>query len=333
MALARFAPAVELLQLVEEAVVFDPFEESHHVGMRTDDVGDVEQRQTHLGGHVVGGGPRERVGHVRFAEPLAQVLVEPERRVHRGHEHLTAARVEQQPFEFLEIGQDEVEQLGARPRSDVSLQGGDRCPVLRDEFGDDRRVRLDRDRVGNRRRRGQIMVVDLGDEVPPVEDGLERVGDERIRPAEREEPGTSRRRREERCDVDEETTGGGAHRCRCREQPHREPERFHGVGHHLLVADGHVDVVRRVVDGGDGEQRGDRPALDDDEVVVDQAPFDVLGRAEVRFDAPTQRGESHDLLVGQRGLVLLRRFDRAFLCPARRRGVNWRSAWWRSSCR
>ena len=86
--------------------------------------------------------------------------------------------------------------------------------------------------------------------------------------------------------------------------PDGEPQGLHGVGHHLLMADGNVDVVLSVVGRGDGEQRGDRPALDDLEVVVDEAPFDVLGAAEVRFDSPAQLGEPHDLRIRQRGLVL-----------------------------
>src|SRR5436309_1604 len=66
---------------------------------------------------------------------------------------------------------------------------------------------------------------------------------------------------------------------------------------HLLVTDGDVDVVLPVAGLGDGEQRGDRPALDDLEAIVDQAPFDVLGLAEVRFDPPAQLREPHDLRV------------------------------------
>src|SRR3990170_672507 len=61
-----------------------------------------------------------------------------------------------------------------------------------------------------------------------------------------------------------------------RELPQGDPQGLHGVGHHLLMADGDVDVVLPVAGCGDGEQRGDRPALDDLEVVVGQAPFDVL---------------------------------------------------------
>ena len=61
-------------------------------------------------------------------------------------------------------------------------------------------------------------------------------------------------------------------------------------------------MVPLVAGRGDGEQRGDRPALDDLEPVVDQAPFDVLGSAEVRFDPPAQLSEPHDLRIGQRWL-------------------------------
>ena len=44
------------------------------------------------------------------------------------------------------------------------------------------------------------------------------------------------------------------------------------------MTDGDIDAVLSVAGRGNGEQRGDRPALDDLEVIVDQAPFDVLGR-------------------------------------------------------
>ena len=54
----------------------------------------------------------------------------------------------------------------------------------------------------------------------------------------------------------------------------------------------------------------------------DQAPFDVLGAAEVRFDPPTELREPYDLGVRQCRLVLPVRLDRLFLRPARRRGVN-----------
>ena len=81
-------------------------------------------------------------------------------------------------------------------------------------------------------------------------------------------------------------------------------------------------MVLLVVGHGDGEQRGDRPALDDPEVIVGQAPFDVLGTTEVRFDPPAQPREPHDLGIGQRRLPLTLRFDCLLVRPARRRGVN-----------
>ena len=88
------------------------------------------------------------------------------------------------------------------------------------------------------------------------------------------------------------------------------------------MTDGDVDVVLPVAGLGDGEQRGDRPALDDLEAVVDQAPFDVLRAAEVRFDPPAEPREPHDLRIRQRRLLLPLRVDRLFLRPASRRGVN-----------
>ena len=81
-------------------------------------------------------------------------------------------------------------------------------------------------------------------------------------------------------------------------------------------------MVLSVAGRGDREQRGDRPALDDPEAIVDQAPFDVLRTAEVRFDPPAQLRESHDLRIRQRRLLLPLRLDRLFLRPARRRGVD-----------
>ena len=123
-------------------------------------------------------------------------------------------------------------------------------------------------------------------------------------------------------DVDEQPPAGLVHRREGRQLPHGEPQGLHGVGHHLLMTDGDVDVVLSVAGRGDGEQRGDRPALDDLEAVVDQAPFDVLGAAEVRFDPPAQLREPHDLRIRQRRLLLPLRLDRLFLRPACRRGVD-----------
>ncbi len=111
------------------------------------------------------------------------------------------------------------------------------------------------------------------------------------------------------------------------ELPHRQPERLHRVGHHLLMADGEVDVVLPIARRGDGEQRGDRPALDDLEVVLDEAPLDVLGAAEVRLDPPAEPLEPHDLRIRQRGLLLQLRRDRPFPRPTSRRGEDARASW------
>ena len=88
------------------------------------------------------------------------------------------------------------------------------------------------------------------------------------------------------------------------------------------MTDGDVDVVLAVADLGDREHRRDRPVLDDVEFIIEQAPFDVLGAAEVRFDPPAELHEPHDLRIGQRWLRLLRRLDRVLRRPACRQGVD-----------
>ena len=66
----------------------------------------------------------------------------------------------------------------------------------------------------------------------------------------------------------------------------------------------------RAVRGRPGrEQRGDRPALDDARLVVGQAPLDVLGLAEVRFDPSAEARQPQDLRVGQDRLRLKLRLD------------------------
>ena len=70
------------------------------------------------------------------------------------------------------------------------------------------------------------------------------------------------------------------------------------------------------------EQRGDRPALDDLEAIVGQAPFDVLGAAEMRFDPPAELHEPHDLRIRQGGLLLSLGLDLLFLRSTRRRGED-----------
>ena len=161
------------------------------------------------------------------------------------------------------------------------------------------------------------------DEVAAFENGLQRVPDQRIGfPQDLQEARAARWRSQVPGDVDEQPPAGLVHGPACRQLPQGEPQGLHGVGHHLLMTDGDVDVVLSVAGRGDGEQRGDRPALDELEAIVDQAPFDVLGTAEVRFDPPAQLGEPHDLRIRQRWLLLPLRLDRQFLRPACRRGVD-----------
>ncbi len=88
------------------------------------------------------------------------------------------------------------------------------------------------------------------------------------------------------------------------------------------MTDGDEDMVPLITGRGDGEQRSDGPALHHLEPVVDQAPLDVLGVAEVRFDPPAKLGEPHDLRIGQCWLLLPRWLDGQLLRSARRRGAD-----------
>ena len=88
------------------------------------------------------------------------------------------------------------------------------------------------------------------------------------------------------------------------------------------MTDGYVNVVLPGAGRRDGEQRGDRPALDDPETIVDQAPFDVLRAAEVRLDPPAELRQLHDLGIRQRRLLLPRRVYRLFLRPASRQCMD-----------
>ncbi len=61
-------------------------------------------------------------------------------------------------------------------------------------------------------------------------------------------------------------------------------------------------MVVVVVGHGDREQRRDRSALDDLEAAVGEAPLDVLGAPEMRFDEAAEPRERDDLRVRQRSL-------------------------------
>ena len=318
-----FSSALEVGQLVEEALALDIVQEGDDFWVRADHVRDVEELQPHLRRDVVGDGLCERVGRVLLAQPLLELLVEPPRRFHRRHEHLMALRIEQEPSQLLDVRQDEVEQRRSGLRPDVALQRGDGSLVAPDQLGDDGRIVLDRGRRAAKGRLAGRLVRKRRDEVAAFEDGLQRVPEQRVAPPhDLEEVGAARRRHQALGDVDEQPPAGLGHGPGGRQLPKGEPQRLHGVGHHLLMTDGEVDVVGSVADLRDGEQRGDRPALNDLETVIDQAPFDVLGAAEVRLDPPAQPRQLHDLRVCQRRLLLLRRLDRLFLCSTCRRGVD-----------
>ena len=234
-----------------------------------------------------------------------------------------ALRIEQDPLQLLDVRLDEVEQRLSGLRPDVAFRGGDGCLAAPDQLGDDGRIGLDRSWRAAKQWPGGTLVRERPDEAVALEDGLQRVPGQRIgSPQGLQEAGAARRRGQPLGDVDEQAAAGLGHGRGGRHLPEGQPEGLHGVGHHLLMTDGDVDVVLPVAGLGDGEQRGDRPALDDLEAVVDQAPFDVLGAAEVRFDPPAELREPHDLRIRQRRLLLPLRVDRLFLRPARRRGVD-----------
>ena len=184
-------------------------QKGHHLRMRADHVRDVQERQPHLRRDVVGDGLRERVGRVLLAQPRLQLLVEPPRRLHRRHEHLMASRIEQDPLQLLDVRQDEVEQRRSGLRPDVALQGGDGGLVALDQLGDDGRIGLDRCRRVAGRRHAGTLVRERRDEVAAVEDGLQRVPDQRIGfPQDLQEAGAARRRSQALGDVDEQPPAG-----------------------------------------------------------------------------------------------------------------------------
>ena len=71
---------------------------------------------------LCGNGLGERVGRVLLAQPRLQLIVEPPRGLHRRHEHLMALRIEQDPPQLLDVGQDEVEQRLSGHRPDVAFR-------------------------------------------------------------------------------------------------------------------------------------------------------------------------------------------------------------------
>ena len=91
-----------------------------------------------------------------------------------------ALRIEQDPLQLLDVLQDEVEERRSGLRPDVALQRGDGGLGAPDQLGDDGRIRLDRGwRVACRRPYGTL-VRERRDEIAAIEDGLQRVPDQRI---------------------------------------------------------------------------------------------------------------------------------------------------------
>ena len=269
----------------------------------------------------------ELVGGVLLAQPVVELVVQPPGGVHRRHEGLVAARVHQQAPELLQVGEDELEQRRPGSAADVVPKLCERFLGLCDQLGDSRWVGLDRlgsGGGGGQRRscRSAGAFGRSGQEVIPLDHGLQRVSKQGIALAEQLEQGCPA------CgggkhlgDVDEQPAAGDAHGPRRRELPHGEPERLHRVGHHLLVTDGDVHAVCVVAGRRGRKQRGDRPALDNEELAAREAPFDVLGATEVRLDPPAQPGQLQHRRVAQGGLLLALRSDRLLVRSARRHRV------------
>ena len=123
-----------------------------------------------------------------------------------------ASRIEQDPLQLLDVRQDEVEQRRAGLRPDVALQGGDGGLVVPDQLGDDGRIGLDRGGRGASRRPAGTLVRERPDEIAAVEDGLQRVPDQRIGfPEGLQDACAARRRSQSQGDVDKQPSAGLVH--------------------------------------------------------------------------------------------------------------------------
>ncbi len=193
-------PPIELRQLVQEHIVvetriLDVPQERDHLRIRPDRVGDIQQRQPpHLRRHVVRNRLCQNVGRVLFAQPLGDPIVQPIGGVHPGHDQLKTSRIEQHPPELADIVPDEVDQLRPGLGFDVAFQDLEGGLALRDQSGDDRRIRRDRIRSADHRCSDGILVRTLPDETT-VHGGLQCVPpDERIGRAQRCHQGRAGRR-------------------------------------------------------------------------------------------------------------------------------------------
>ena len=124
-----------------------------------------------------------------------------------------AQGIEQDLLELLDVRQDEVEERTPGLRLDVAFQGCDGSLVPLDQIGDDGRIGLDRGGHAAGRRLAGTLVRDRRDEVAAIEDGLQRVPDQRIGlPEDLKESGAARRRGQAPGDVDEQPPTGLVHR-------------------------------------------------------------------------------------------------------------------------
>ena len=125
---ASLRPSLEPRELVQEAVVVDLLQELDQLGMGADHVRHVQEREPHLRGDVVRDRLRQPVRGILLTQPVLELLVQPPGSVHRRHEGLVAARIEQQTLELLEVGEDELEQLRPGLAADVVPQASRGIP-------------------------------------------------------------------------------------------------------------------------------------------------------------------------------------------------------------
>jgi len=167
-------------QVVEEVIVPGPLQVGHHLRMRADDIGHVQQGQSHLRGDVAGRRLGQGIGRLLLAQPGLQVLVEPPAGVLERQDGLESLRVEQRPPQLLDVRPDEVEQRRPRQGPDVLPEGGDGGPAALDQPGDDGRIDLDRVRSATAEPPGGAVVRPRGDEAVAFEHRPERLPDARI---------------------------------------------------------------------------------------------------------------------------------------------------------
>ncbi len=181
----------------------------------------------------------------------------------------------------------------------MSLRGVDGGLRLLDQLAHEGWTGLDRLRSGGGRAPGGSVRIGQ-DDISALDERLECIPHQRVgTPGHVQEAGTARRRGKDLRHVHEQASARLGHGSGRGHLPEREAQGPHGIGHHLLVPYGDVHVALRAFGDGDREEGGDRPALDEPELAVSQAPFDILRPAEVRLDTPTERRQQGHLRVRQ----------------------------------